>query len=83
MNKPFVRSTTDKYLAGVCGGLAAYFGVDATIIRIVMVLIALFVQPFGWMLYPVLWLLMPTDAGGPSGLNQILGWLKQGGAERR
>jgi len=83
MNKPFVRSTTDKYVAGVCGGLAVYFGVDATIIRVVMVLISLFVQPFGWMLYPVLWALMPTDAGGPSGFNQLLGWLKSQGTQRR
>ena len=30
MDKKLVRSTSDKFLAGVCGGLAKYFGIDAT-----------------------------------------------------
>lgn len=83
MNKKFVRSTTNKYIAGVGGGLAAFFGIDATIVRIVLVLVALFIQPIGWMLYPALWLLMPTDNGGPSGLTQLLGWLKSSSGDQR
>ena len=37
------KSATDKKLAGVCGGLAEYFGVDSTIIRLVFALLVL-----GW-----------------------------------
>ncbi|HOA89302.1 PspC domain-containing protein [Propioniciclava tarda] len=77
MDKKLVRSTSDKFLAGVCGGLAKYFGIDATLVRIGAVLIALLIQPIGWMLYPALWLLMPTDNGGPSGLAQLTDWVKQ------
>ena len=36
--KKLALSTTDKKLAGVCGGLAEYFGMDATVIRIIMVI---------------------------------------------
>ncbi len=31
------RSTTDRYVGGVCGGLAQYLNVDATIVRLVLV----------------------------------------------
>ncbi len=32
--KKLIRSTTDRKIAGVCGGLGEYFGVDPTLIRI-------------------------------------------------
>lgn len=84
MKKKFARSTTDKYLAGVCGGLGAYFGLDSNIIRVVMVLVTIFLQPFGWLAYPVLWLVMPTDAGGPNGFEQVRNLIndKRGGDVR-
>ena len=41
MEKKLYRSTTDKKLAGVCGGFAQYFGVDSTIIRLALVLFCL------------------------------------------
>ena len=37
------KSATDKKLAGVCGGIAEYFGVDSTIIRLVFALLVV-----GW-----------------------------------
>ena len=42
MNKKLYRSTTDKKIAGVCGGVAEYFGIDATLIRLALVLFTLF-----------------------------------------
>jgi len=38
MEKKLYRSRTDKMLFGVCGGLADYFNVDPTLVRLVMVL---------------------------------------------
>ena len=32
--KKLYRSTTDKMIAGVCGGIAEYFGIDATLVRL-------------------------------------------------
>lgn len=70
-DKKFTRSASDKYLAGVSGGLGRYFGVDANIIRIIFVLAAIFVQPFGWLIYLILWLIMPLEDGGPTGLDSL------------
>lgn len=41
MNKKLYLSDTDKKIAGVCGGLGEYFGVDSTIIRLAWVLLLL------------------------------------------
>jgi phage shock protein C len=55
-----VRTMNDKKIAGVCGGLAKYFGVDSTIVR--FVLLALFLlYGFGLLLYIIGWIIMPRD----------------------
>lgn len=55
----FVRPSNDKMIAGVCGGLARYFGIDSTIVRLVFVLAVLSgVTP---LIYLVLWIVMPEE----------------------
>lgn len=61
-SKKFVRSTTDKMVAGVCGGLAKYFDIDTTIVRVLFVLFALAGGP-GILAYIILWIVMPEDGG--------------------
>ena len=59
MTTQFVRSGNDKMIAGVCGGLARYFGIDSTIVRLVFVLAVLSgVTP---LIYLVLWIVMPEE----------------------
>lgn len=53
------RSDSDKMLAGVCGGLAEYLGVDAVFVRLAAILLA-FASGVGLFLYPTLWLILPT-----------------------
>lgn len=53
-------SDTDKKIAGVCGGLAAYFGIDATIIRIIW-FIAAVCYGSGIILYLAFWLIVPRQ----------------------
>jgi len=55
------RSTTNKVLAGVCGGLGEYFNIDPTILRILFVAI-IFWGGSGVVLYIILWLVIP-EAG--------------------
>lgn len=55
------RSESDKMLAGVCGGIAEYLGIDSVFVRLAVVLLA-FASGVGVFLYPVLWLVMPTKA---------------------
>ena len=39
MKKKLYRDTKEKQIAGVCGGIAKYFGIDATIIRLIWTLL--------------------------------------------
>lgn len=59
--KKLVRSTSDKMIAGVCGGLAKYFGIDVVLVRILFVLFALAGGP-GILLYIILWIVMPEES---------------------
>jgi phage shock protein C len=55
------RSRTDKMLAGVCGGLAKTFGVDAALVRIVLVAATLLGVGTGALIYLACWILMPEE----------------------
>jgi phage shock protein C len=62
--KRLYRSRNDKMLAGVCGGLAEYFGIDPTIIRLLFVLLALVTVAFPVILaYFVLCIVVPKNPG--------------------
>lgn len=58
MAKKLNRSKTDRKLAGVCGGIAEFFEVDVTVIRILWVL-ATFLGGSGLLAYIICALLMP------------------------
>jgi len=58
--KKLYRSRKDRKLAGVCGGLAEYFGVDATLIRLIFVL-ATFAGGPGLVVYIILAIIMPEE----------------------
>lgn len=60
-----VRSTTDRMIAGVCGGLAAYLNMDATLIRILWVL-AVVAGGTGVLVYIVLWIVLPEGPSVPA-----------------
>lgn len=47
-------------IAGVCAGIADYFGIDPTIVRVLYVLMVLFAG-FGVLLYLILWIVMPKQ----------------------
>ena len=61
MEKKLERSKSEKVFGGVCGGLAEYFDLDVTLIRIIFVLSALF-SGGGLIIYIVLAFLMPEEA---------------------
>jgi phage shock protein C len=56
------RSTTDRKIAGVCGGLADYFAVDSTVVRIAAIVLAIYPGAVicGILLYLVAWFVMPS-----------------------
>jgi phage shock protein PspC (stress-responsive transcriptional regulator) len=54
------RSTTDRKVAGVAGGLGRHLDIDPTIVRVVLVVLCFF-GGAGFLLYGVAWLLVPED----------------------
>ncbi|MCX2953256.1 MULTISPECIES: PspC domain-containing protein [Lentzea] len=59
--KKLRRSRSDKMLAGVCGGVAKMIGVDAAILRIILVAATLLGFGTGALLYVAAWILMPEE----------------------
>ncbi len=54
------RSVANRQIAGVCGGLGEFFGIDTTAVRVAYVLLSIFSAAFpGLLVYIVLWLLIP------------------------
>ena len=60
MPKRLYRSRDDRMIAGICGGLADYLNVDATIIRLVTV-IAMFAFGMPLLAYLIAWIIIPEE----------------------
>jgi phage shock protein C len=58
--KRLYRSRKDRMIAGVCGGLGEYFGIDPTLVRLLFVFAALFYGP-GILAYLILMLVVPEE----------------------
>ena len=57
--KRLYRSRTDTKIAGVCGGLAEYFNIDPTIVRLIFVILLLPGGLPGFLPYIIMWLIVP------------------------
>ena len=62
MEKRLYRSETERMIAGVCGGLGAYFKIDPTLVRLIFAIA--FLVGFGspGLLYLLLWIVMPNES---------------------
>jgi phage shock protein C len=59
-NRVLRRNMHDRQIAGVCAGLADYFGLDRTVVRIGYVLLSILSVGFpGILVYVILWLMIP------------------------
>ena len=75
MNNPVKKlylDVEDRKVGGVCSGLAAYFDIDVTLIR-VLFLAALFCGGFGFWLYVIIWIVAPK-ALTPAQKCELRGW---------
>lgn len=64
MKKKLYRSATDKKIAGVCGGIAEYFDVDSTLIRLAAVFLMIFAGT-GLLAYIICAIVMPVAPVSP------------------
>ena len=58
--KRLYRSFTNKMIAGVCGGVAEYFNIDPTVVRLLFVL-GFFLGTATFWVYIVMWVLIPEE----------------------
>lgn len=58
MEKKLYLSETDKKIGGVCGGIAEYFNIDSTLVRLAWVLF-IFAGGSGLLAYLIAWMIMP------------------------
>ncbi|HET7735208.1 MAG TPA: PspC domain-containing protein [Nocardioidaceae bacterium] len=59
--KRLVRSADDRWLGGVCGGLARYLGVDSNLVRLLVVVGTILGLGSLIVAYVVAWILMPKE----------------------
>ena len=61
MDKMLRRSSTQRMIGGVCGGLAEYFDLDPTLVRVAYVLLTLCTAFSGVLAYIILLIVMPHE----------------------
>lgn len=66
-----LRSESDKMIAGVCGGIATYLGVDSLFVRLAFLILA-FASGVGFVLYLVLMIIMPSEAKFSQGSSKVV-----------
>ena len=65
MNNRKLTRSNNRVIAGVCGGIAEYFGWDKTIVRLVYLLVSILSAAFpGVLVYIILWIVMPSSTYG-------------------
>ena len=60
-SKTLVRTRDGRILAGVCSGLAEYFGVDANLVRVIVAVVTVFTGGFGALAYLAAWVVIPEE----------------------
>jgi phage shock protein C len=65
------RSRDDRMLAGVCAGVAGYFGIDATLVRVIWAVLSIMTGGAGVLAYLAAWVIIP-EAGQKNSVAQDL-----------
>ncbi|MCI1647786.1 MAG: PspC domain-containing protein [Bacteroides sp.] len=59
--KQLKRSLNDRMLAGVCGGLAQFLGLDPSLVRIAYAILTVFTAFAGVIIYILMWIIVPEE----------------------
>lgn len=65
--KSLYRSKKNRYIGGVCGGIAEYFGIDPVIVRLIAIILLLPGGLPGFLPYVVLWIVVPEEGANSPG----------------
>lgn len=69
-SKRLYRMREGRVVAGVCTGIAAYFGIDPTLVRLGFALLAIFGGGVGILLYLIAWIVIPEEGGDGSSIAE-------------
>ena len=58
-SRKLTRSRDDKWIAGICGGIAEHTGIDATLIRVIVVIATILGAGSLILIYLICWLIIP------------------------
>ncbi|MFA7198742.1 MAG: PspC domain-containing protein [Methanoculleus sp.] len=62
MAKKLTRSTSDRWIAGICGGIGEYLEIDPNVIRVIWVVLTVLTTIFpGVLIYILLWIILPEQ----------------------
>ncbi len=61
MTRKLTRSRDDKWIAGICGGIAEHTGLDATLIRVILVFATILGAGSLVLVYLACWLIIPKE----------------------
>ena len=71
--KALVRSRNGRMAAGVCAGLADYFGMDVTLVRVIVAVIAVITGGVGILAYLAAWAIIPGEGEKTSIADNLVG----------
>ena len=75
-SKVLMRSRDGRMLAGVCAGVADYFGLDVTLVRVIWAVVSVITGGAGVLAYLVAWIIIP-DEGQKSSIAENIAGRKQ------
>ena len=71
--KVLVRSQKGRMLAGVCAGVADYFDMDVTLVRVIVAVVSVLTGGAGVLAYVAAWLIIPAEGEKTSVAQNIVG----------
>jgi phage shock protein C len=72
MQNKLYRSDKDRILFGVCGGLAKYFGMDSSLMRIIVILLAIVTGGVGALIYLIMAFIIPLEGSTKTSPKEIV-----------
>jgi phage shock protein C len=71
--KILVRSRKGRMVAGICAGIADYYGLDVTLVRVIVAVVSLITGGTGVLAYLAAWMIIPDEGDKASIAEDILG----------
>jgi phage shock protein C len=72
-SKVLMRPRDGRMLAGVCAGVADYFGLDVTLVRVIWAVLAVITGGAGILAYLVAWIIIPNEGQKSSVADNMVG----------